>query len=224
MAYTHEMGRQFWEEFDRYFKFEAAKNNLTQYYSAMGGYSNPGAQWLASVGPGGSPNDFDVFADSVKDAIIPLATEQEIFFQNHFQSDPDLITQAFQDFAFGLLASPNAPYRQNEPVHIMNGSKYAQDYLSWHGFNEAAIRCRPGVPIWNGIRWINGMAWELQVTAAPSEQYPNQNQPLPADETTKITDKWKGRTSAEIDDAFSHYADQTQTFKAAGVALRLAAK
>lgn len=218
MAYTHEDGRRFWEAFDRYFKYEAGPNGMGVLYSQMGGYSAPAQQWMASVSAGNMA-DFDKFVQDVAPVVTQLAIRQEEYFQQYFQSDPATICLAFQDFAFGVLASPDAPYRGGEPVHMMNGSRLAQDYLSWHGFITAAVVCRPGVALWPALRWINGMAWELQVKAAPSEEYPNSNKPLAQAATDEVKVRWESRAQAQIDDAFSHYFDQTRTFKAERLAL-----
>jgi hypothetical protein len=218
MAYTHEDGRRFWEAFDRYFKFESGGNGMAALYSQMGGYSGPSQQWMASISAGNMA-DFDQYVQDVAPVVTQLAIKQEEHFQQYFQSDPADICLAFQDFAFGVLASPKAPYRGSEPVHMMNGSRFAQDYLSWHGFITAAVVCRPGVALWPALRWINGMAWELQVKAAPSESYPNTNKPLAQTITDEVKARWKSRTQAQIDEAFSHYFDRTRTFKAERLAL-----
>ena len=86
-----------------------------------------------------------------------------------------------------------------------NRDTLAQDYLSWHGFIEAALVLGDEPAVWENIRWINGMAWELQVKARPQEVYPNQNEALAQPITDAITAKWQGRSQEEIAVEFENY-------------------
>lgn len=195
MAYTHELGRQFWRDFDQHFKFELQSNGLAVKYAAMGGYNRLGREFAAATANNTFPAEFNQYVDkpAVAGAVRFLATAQSDFFAGVFGNDREMIVSAFQDFAFGVLASPDAPNRAAEPVHTMNG---AADYLSWHGFIEGALHLLPGNVFWEDLRWINGMAWELQVKANTDEGFPNQNAALPANITDAIRQKWQNRTSA----------------------------
>ena len=178
MTYTQAIGRQFWLTFDDHFKFESGSNGLAQRYASMGGYNGPSRAWVAARSGGNFPSDFENYVAANEDTVIFLAKEQKSFFDQNFTDGlPDIIL-AMQDFAFGVLASPNGLNRQNEPVHTMNGGLNAVDYLSWHGFIEAAIVAKADVDFWTEFRWVNGMAWELQVKSRPQEIPPNQNEPL----------------------------------------------
>ena len=209
MAYSQDKGRQFWLAFDQHFKFEAGTNGLGARYGAIGGYNQPGVTWYDSIIDQDRAT-FEAYANTNKDTIEFLAGAQLEYFEDHFGGDMDAVVSAFQDFAFGVLASPMAPNRGPEPVHTMNGGRFAQDYLSWQGYIEALLVVRPDDAFWSQLRWINGMAWELQARAAPQEAYPNANQPLPADVTKRIADKWQGRTGAEIAEEFGKYQDRTR--------------
>ena len=87
----------------------------------------------------------------------------------------------------------------------MNG---AADYLSWHGFIEGALHLLPGNAFWENLRWINGMAWELQVKANTDEGFPNQNAALPANITDAIRQKWQNRTADQIRVEFKNYDER----------------
>jgi hypothetical protein len=218
MEYTHALGRQFWLDFDQHFKFEAGSNGLGAKYGAMGGYDRLGQEFAAAMDANTFPADFNQYVDkpAVTEAVKFLATAQSDFFGRFFGDDRELVVSAFQDFAFGVLASPNAPNRANEPVHTMNGGLFAADYLSWHGFIEGAIYLLPGNAFWENMRWINGMAWELQVKARPQEIYPNQNEPLSAKVTDAIRQKWQKRTADQIREEFKHYSERPSEWQLVG--------
>lgn len=209
MTYSHEQGRQFWLAFDQHFKFEAGTNGLGTLYGKLGGYNQPGATWYDSI-VDRDPSAFESYGKANKATLESLADAQHDYFQKHFGEDMDAVVCAFQDFAFGILASPTAPNRGSEPIHTMNGGRFAPDYLSWQGFIEALLIVRPNDKFWQQMRWMNGMAWELQARAAPQEAYPNTNQPLSAELTNRITEKWRKRTGAQIAEDFGKYLDQTR--------------
>ncbi len=206
MAYTQELGRRFWLAFDDYFKFGAASNGLAAYYNALGArnYQQPSLEWTRSRA-GGTPDSFKSYVDARRDTFAFLASEQKRMF-DEFLPSPEWVISAFQDFAYGVLASPTAPNRQNEPVHTMNGGIGAQDYLSWHGFIEAANHLRLDPAFWERIRWVNGMGWELQAKARPQEVFPNLNRPLAPEVTAGIRQKWEARSAADIATEFDNYA------------------
>ena len=210
MSYTPEMGRKFWKDFDEYFKYRARENGLNAKYDAMGGYDGPARQWVTTRADGTYPASFRTFANTVREPVEFLAKEQNAFFTRHFGGTGDDIVSAFQDFAFGVLATPDDPFRIRfrEPVHTMNGSAGAADYLSWYGFVEAALALSIDESFWKDIRWIIGMAWELQVKSRAQEIFPNRNRPLSESVTQKIRDKWKLRGAAEIAIEFDNYRNR----------------
>jgi len=203
MVYTQAAGRQFWLDFDQHFKFSSGTNGLAQKYNEMGGYDAPGAIWHAAISAG-QPQQFVDYVQSVKQPLSFISEAQKAFINKYFPQTEDL-ARAFQDFAFGILASPNAPNRQGEPVHTMNGGLGARDYLSWHGCIEGALLLFPADAFWTNLRWISGMAWELQVKARPQEVFPNMNEPLPNNVTNAIRAKWEARSPAEITEEFRNY-------------------
>jgi len=202
MTYTQATGRRFWFEFDDYFKYKAGQNGLAQRYEEMGGYQRPAQEWLNSRAAGTYPATFTAYANSKGATIDFLAAEQKRYFDQFFIGDMADVIAAFQDFAFGILATPG---RFQEPVHTMNGGLSAEDYLSWHGFIEGALVRGGDAAFWRPMRWINGMAWELQSKARPQEVLPNINEPLPAPVTQAIRDKWEVRTADQIGVEFDNY-------------------
>jgi hypothetical protein len=202
MAYTQALGRQFWFEFDKYFKYDAAVNGLGQKYDEMGGYDRAATEWGISRRAPDFPTGFKAYVLEKKDPIDFLAKEQKKYFDRFFAGETADIVSAFQDFAFGILSTPT---RTLEPVHTMNGGLFAQDYLSWYGFMEAAIIRGNEVPFWTSLRWIGGMAWELQAKARPQEVLPNMNEPLPVQVTQVIKQKWEKRTAEQIAVEFENY-------------------
>ena len=207
MAYTPELGRQFWQAFDDHFKYKAGANGLAALYEAMGEYNRPALEWHAARQAGTFPQAFQSYVTANQRPIAAIADEQREFFSRFFGLNADEIALAFQDFAFGVLASPEDPERKRrrEPVHTMNGGVRAADYLSWHGFAEAALLLQPDKDLWTALRWINGMAWELAAKARPQEVFPNRNRPLAPTVTAAIRDKWAGRTEEQIRIEFDNY-------------------
>jgi hypothetical protein len=203
MAYTQAAGRAFWLDFDQQFKFGASANGLMQKYTEMGGYSAPSQVWRAAAAAGEMRN-FEAYVVQVAEPLKFVAGAHKKFMQDHFQDDEDLI-RVLQDFAFGVLASPNAPNRQNEPVHTMNGGIDALDYLSWFGFIEGAIQLFPGDEFWTKLRWMVGMAWELQVKSRPQELFPNMNEPLYSVATQHIREKWQAYSEEQVREEFRNY-------------------
>ena len=204
MSYTQALGREFWFDFDDYFKFKSRQNGLFERYEAFGGYLAPSDKWIEAR-RALNVDIFNTFCDDNKENILFVAGEQREYFLKYFDNEFDDIVRAFQDFAFGVLASPDSTERPREPVHTMNGGLAARDYLSWHGFIEAALVLGDEPAVWTNIRWINGMAWELQVKARPQEIYPNQNEPLAQPIIEAITSKWQGRSQEEIAVEFDNY-------------------
>ena len=208
MTYTQAIGRKFWFDFDDYFKFKAGSNGVADRYTALGGYNAPAQKW-AEARAAGDMSIFTAYCEEKKEDILYLAAEQRSFFDSAFNGDTDNVKRAFQDFAFGILASPGTTERPpNELVHTMNGGLLAQDYHSWHGFIEAALVLEDEPDFWTDLRWINGMGWELQCKARPQEIYPNQNEPLAQQVTDSITIKWIGRDAEEIAVEFDNYGSR----------------
>lgn len=205
MPYTQEQGRAFWLAFDNHFKFEAQQNGLWARYESWGGYNHCYSEWLNARSSGNFPGGLVQFSEANRENLEFVADEQEAYFTQHFDGRIDDITAAFKDFAFGILESHDQPNRGAEPVHTMNGSEFAGDYASWHGYIETMLLLRPDSEFWINLRWINGMAWELQVKARPQEIYPNHNTPLDSAITTAIEAKWRARTAEEMAKEFEDY-------------------
>lgn len=201
MTYTQALGRQFWFEFDDYFKYKAAQNGLGQKYTDMGGYNRPATEWVTARRNGNYPTAFVNYVTGKGAVIDFLAKEQKNYFDRFFSGNEADTVAALQDFAFGVLSTPG----RVEPVHTMNGGLSAQDYLSWHGFIEAAIVRGNDLAFWTPFRWMNGMAWEMQCKARPQEVLPNMNEPLPAPVIQVIRQKWEGRTAEQIAIEFDNY-------------------
>lgn len=221
MVYTPEMGRQFWKEFDEHFKYRSRQNGLAEKYRQMGGaYNAPAKRWVETRAAGEYPAKFHEFVKSVRDPIEFVAKEQAAFFTRHFGGALDDMVLAFQDFSFGVLATPDDPFRKRarEPVHTMNGSAGASDYLSWHGFIEAVLALGVDDALWKNMRWMNGMTWELQVKARAQEVFPNKNRPLPQPVTQGIRDKWSRRQAEEIAIEFDNYEKRPNEWMLAPIA------
>ena len=157
MVYTQAAGRQFWLDFDQHFKFASGTNGLGEKYNEMGGYDAPGAVWHAAINAG-QPQQFVDYVQSVKQPLSFISEAQKTFINKYFPQTEDL-ARAFQDFAFGILASPNAPNRQGEPVHTMNGGRVlgiifpGMDALKEHSCCFQPMRSGPiliGFPAWPG--------------------------------------------------------------------------
>lgn len=206
MKYTQEIGREFWHDFDKYFRYDANQNGLLPVYKELGGDDAAANAWTQSRASENGASAFTNFVNEKKSAIQHLATAQEDFIKKALPDD-DLIVAAFQDFAFGVLDSPDADHRTiaQDAAHTMSGGVAAEGYRNWQGFIEAALELDVDEDFWKLMQRANGMAWELHVRAHPGEDGADNYSRLSDEETDNIRKKWFSRTPVEIAAEFDGY-------------------
>lgn len=211
MAYTTESGRNFWHEFDRHFRYEAAKNGFLDAYKELGGDGALADALLMARANGTYPKSFAEFVDSKRTAVEHLANSQMAFIESKLTSEDDIVS-AFEDFAFGVLDSASSDHRTaaNDTRHTMSGGAYADGYRHWNGFAQAAITLGLDVDFWSFLQRVNGMAWELHVKSHPLET--GDYKRLSDRETSSIKERWLSLSPEQIASKFDEYSAQTEAW------------
>jgi len=170
MAYTPEIGRRFWFEFDLATKYNDA---FMQVVSQAGGF-NVQKDYRNTRSQGTYPATFIEKLTPLKDSWIPLANIQTTTIGNILGSSWSDIQAAFEDFGQGTLLDTD-PVRQqnNDSIHTMDAQSGNSPvgYHRWH----ASIRVIQFLSIgdrdwWENLDRMVGLAWGIQSFARPKQQ------------------------------------------------------
>ena len=176
MAYTREIGRKFWFEFDGATKYSEEFINV-----------------IASAGAFGVQDDFQntrdagTYPDAFRQKFLPrrddwvcIADIQTTTIANLLGAEWSDIQAAFEDFGQGTLFEPD-PERQanNDSIHTMDVQDENSPPIGYHRWH-ASIRVIQLLNIgdaewWERLDSLVGLAWGIQSFARPRQQ----NRPNP---------------------------------------------
>jgi hypothetical protein len=189
MAYTPEIGRRFWFEFDE----------ATLHTQAM-------MDIIIRAGAGGAQDDYKntrrqgTYPAAFRDKFVPrradwvrIADLQTTIIGNLLGNDWADIRRAFEDFGQGILIDTD-PRRvaDNDAIHMMDGQagNPPVGYHRWH----ASIRAIQLLEIgdrdwWENLDRIVGLGWGVQSLAKPVQQ-DTPNPPLSQADLQNLRDAW----------------------------------
>jgi len=171
MAYTIEIGRKFWFEFDKATKYNDAFINMLGGAGAFGVQDN----YRSTRKNGTYPAAFRQRFLPRRDAWIRIADVQTGTIGNFLGTDWSDVQAAFEDFGQGTLLDTD-PVRQaaNDSIHTMDVQDETtppQGYHRWH----ASLRVLQLLNIveaasWERLDGLIGLAWAIQSFARPRQQ------------------------------------------------------
>jgi hypothetical protein len=189
MAYTAEVGRKFWYEFDRATKYDDAFMGII---SRAGGF---GVQrdYQSTRSSGTYPAAFKHKFLPHRDDWVRIADIQTGTIGNILGADWSDIQAAFEDFGQGtLLDSDPIRQRSNDSIHMMDvqDANPPVGYHRWH----ASIRVIQLLDVgdaqwWESLDRLVGLAWAIQSFARPKQQN-TANPPLAQGDLQELRNAW----------------------------------
>ena len=162
MAYTHEIGRAFWYEFDKATKYN---NDFMTVVSGAGGFDVQD-DFHTTRQDGSYPAGFSQKFLSRRNDWIRIADIQTTTINNKLGADWSDIQAAFEDFGQGTLLD-NDPARRagNDSIHMMDVQSAADPPVGYHRWH-ASIRVIQLLNIGDQAWWENldrmvGFAWGI---------------------------------------------------------------
>ena len=198
MAYTQDLGRNFWYEFDqrtlgtpafmRVVGTSGAGRIQRTYRDTRRDQTYPGA-FLATVQP--QRPDWIIIADV-----------QTNTFGEFFKGDWDDTQAAFEDFGQGTLLDTR-PGRESDPIHMMDADDAPPiGYHRWHGSVRATQLLDIGdASWWEKLDTVVGLAWAIQSFARPRQQ-DAPNPPIAQSDLQALRNVWLPMTPEMRDAQF----------------------
>ena len=198
MAYTREIGRRFWFEFDRRTKY-------TPSFMAIVGQAGAGqiqTEFAETRAEGTYPTKFVAFVQPRRDKWTVMANVQTDTIQEFLGADWADIQRAFEDFGQGTLFDPD-PVRKanNDSIHTMDvqGAGPPIGYHRWHASLRAIQLLEIGdAAWWERLDTLLGLAWGIQSFAKPKQQQ-MPNPEIPAADLAALRQAWLGLDPARRD-------------------------
>lgn len=193
MAYTPEIGRRFWFEFDRSTKYNDAFMNVIFAAGGIGIQTDYKRTRANQTYPAAFVQKFAPHQNEWKQ----IADIQTSTIGNVLGSDWSDIQAAFEDFGQGTLLDTD-PVRQaaNDSIHMMDVQDPAPPigYHRWH----ASIRLIQLLKIGDNAWWENldrllGLAWGIQSFALPKQQSAP-NAPIAQSDMQDLRNAWLALT------------------------------
>jgi hypothetical protein len=193
MAYSPEVGRRFWFEFDQATLHSPAFMNIVSSSGAAGAQDD----YKSTRRQGTYPGTFRQKFLSRRADWVRIADLQWTMIGNLLGADWADIQRAFEDFGQGILLDTD-PQRQadGDAIHMMDGQvgNPPIGYHRWH----ACIRAIQLLDIgdrdwWENLDRILGLGWGIQSFAKPVQQN-TPNPQLPKADLQDLRNAWLGLT------------------------------
>lgn len=205
MAYTREIGKEFWYEFDNQTLWQRTpeiNDALFRAYFQNGmGLSTPVDELRTSYSKEDHPAPFEDRLQAGAEGFVDLAELELAIIESHLE-EPDDIRSAFEDFGQGVLHDSRAPRPVSRHIHMMDGSP--DDWVGYHRW-YASIRASVlfGSPEeqWLHIARCMALAWAIQTEADPEIDNPD-NPGLPEERLEKLRHAWMALPWEQLDWAF----------------------
>jgi hypothetical protein len=189
MAYTPEIGRRFWFEFDDATLHDPDFMNIVFSAGAAGAQND----YKNMRGQGTYPAAFKQKFSPRRADWIRIADLQTTMIGNLLGNDWADIQRAFEDFGQGVLLDTD-PQRQadGDAIHMMDAqtNNPPVGYHRWH----ACIRSIQLLEIgdsdwWEKLDQVLGLGWSIQSLAKPKQQN-TPNTPLPQGDLQDLRNAW----------------------------------
>lgn len=188
MAYTADIGRTFWYEFDR--RTNPRYSNFLPTMQQAGALSI-GTVFANTRAAGTYPAKFVAFITPRKPAWQAVAEMQTSAISQFLGTDWADIQAAFEDFGQGTLLDRHQERKPDDIIHTMDtGAAPPIEYHRWHGSIRAIQLLGIGdSDWWENLNRFLGLAWGIQSFAKPKQQ-PVANQPVSGGDLQALRDAW----------------------------------
>lgn len=186
MAYTPEIGRRFWFEFDEATQGDDSFGNLIFNAGGFGVQTNYRTTRAAGTYPAAFIQQFQ----PRRDDWIKIAKLQTDMIGNLLGNDFADIQAAFEDFGQGTLFDAQRPV--GNQIHMMDGQTNTQlvGYHRWHASIRVITLLQIGDAVfWENLNSVLGLAWGIQSFAKPKQQGAA-NPALSAADLQALRDAW----------------------------------
>jgi hypothetical protein len=203
MAYSHQVGSNFWYEFDNFFLWDERQDVL----KAFGDISDLDRIWKEHKINGTYPIDYinEVSQDEQRvNSVIFLGQKQLDIVSKNFGNDIESEQRAFEDFGQGVLYDDRSPRPLNNRVHMMDEGQFG--YYRWHTFIRTAVLLNQDPQGWLHVDRHVGLACAVDAIQRPTQSSndgsnPN-NSEIPPEMLDNLRSSWLQLSFEQIDIEF----------------------
>ena len=189
-AYTPEIGRRFWFEFDEATQGDENFGNLIAQAGGFGVQNN----YRVTRAQGNYPAAFIQQFQARRADWVQIAALQTDMIGDLLGNDFSDIQAAFEDFAQGTLFDAQRP--TGNQIHMMDGQTGTQmvGYHRWHASVRVIQLLGIGDPVWwESLNKVLGLAWAIQSFAKP-RQLNTANPALANSDLDELRNAWTALT------------------------------
>lgn len=169
MAYTPEIGRRFWFEFDLATLHDPAFRVVMN----RAGARRVQDEYMTARRTGTYPDSFKQIFLPSRDDWVRIADLQTNMFSNLLGNNWADIQAALEDFGQGKLFDNDPQRPDGDRIHMMDGQVGSQlvGYHRWHASIRAIQLLGIGdVAWWENLDCLVGLGWGIQSFAKPKQQ------------------------------------------------------
>ena len=198
MAYSPELGRDFWYEFDLATQGTPAFMDVIE---RAGGFDIQ-TSYMQTRTAGTYPAGFLANVQARRSDWITIADVQTSTVGRFFGGNWDDVRSAFEDFGQGTLLDAR-PGRAGDRIHMMDtGRRPPIGYHRWHASIRATQLLNIGdAKWWERLDTLVGLAWAIQSFAKPRQQQVP-NPPISRADLQELRDAWLPMAPAMRDAQF----------------------
>lgn len=208
MAYTRDIGRDFWRDFDNQTLFQRTPevtDAMNRAYFAHGlNFDSVMDGLRSSFAAADHPAPFVALTQVGQQGFVDLAQIQLGIMLSHLE-DATSIQRAFEDFGQGVLFDDRPGRPAGRKIHMMDGTPDTWvGYHRWHAFSRAAMLLGADANLWLHIDRCVALAWAIQTEANPTVDLPD-NPGLPPNRMQALRDAWMFVPVEKLDWAFVNH-------------------
>jgi len=203
MAYSRQLGTNFWYEFDNFFLWDERQDVL----KAFANISDLDRICKEHKINGTYPVDFlnEVKQDGERvNSIIFLSQKQLDIINKSFGNDIESEQRAFEDFGQGILFDDRNPRPLNNRVHMMDEGQFG--FYRWHTLGRTAVLLNQDPQRWLTVNRHIGLAGAIDSKQRPRQSTSDGNNPNNSEISTEILDTlrsfWLTLSFEELDTEF----------------------
>lgn len=202
MAYSQQLGNDFWFSFDDAFKDNPtpAANKAVAACFPQFDLDYYVKRWVANYKAGALPTAFGVFVQPRAAALRTLADLQDAVFRKSFSGDLSDEQAAFEDFGQGVLYDPRRAVGNRVHMMDIDGKGQEVGYQRWFCFAYALRTLAHNQEVWGPrLRFIVlALAIHLERKPTPdSPARPTANPPLAPDRVQQLRAQWLSASEDE---------------------------
>ena len=202
MAYTMQMGNDFWFTFDDTFKDHPTSQVGKALAACFPGFDLDFyvKKWMASFKANALPQGFQTFVVQHATALQTLADLQDAIFVNCFHGDLAVEQAAFEDFGQGTLYDPRRAVGNRVHMMDIDGKGQEVGYQRWYCFAYALQLLNYKQGIWHSRLKFICLALAIHLQAKPmpdSSARLSGNPPFDPIALAQLRTKWLGANDTD---------------------------